>query len=126
MNPSTSEKIKADSTRSGVMRKLNASSLNVLKFIVPVAIPLTGNASRHPTTPPIRASIIDSITKLVITAAFVGYLVAGLLGGTAAAAAVFAPPFLIVIAAAPYYRRFAGNPQVKAFVQGVTLTGVKG
>ena len=52
-------------TKSGVMRKLKASSLKVLKFIVPVAIPFTGNASKHPTNPPIKASIIDSITKLV-------------------------------------------------------------
>src|SRR5205807_1413221 len=48
---------------------------------------------------------------VVITAAFIGYLVAGLLGGIAAAIAVFAPPFLIVLIAAPYYRRFAGDPQ---------------
>lgn len=61
---------------------------------------------------------------VVITAAFIGYLVAGLVGGAAAAGAVFAPPFLIVILAAPYYRRFAGNPQVKAFVQGVTAAAV--
>ncbi|MCU1233426.1 MAG: chromate transporter [Candidatus Solibacter sp.] len=61
---------------------------------------------------------------VVITAAFIGYLVAGLVGGAAAAAAVFAPPFLIVIVAAPYYRRFAGNPQVRAFVQGVTAAAV--
>jgi chromate transporter len=57
---------------------------------------------------------------VVITAAFIGYLVSGLAGGTAAAIAVFTPPFVIVIVAAPYYRRFAGNPQVRAFVQGVT------
>ena len=61
---------------------------------------------------------------VVITAAFIGYLVAGLAGGAAAAAAVFAPPFLIVIVAAPYYRRFAGNAHVKAFVQGVTAAAV--
>ena len=61
---------------------------------------------------------------VVITAAFVGYLVAGFLGGTAAAVAVFAPPFLIVILAAPYYGRFASNRQVKAFVQGVTAAAV--
>ncbi len=61
---------------------------------------------------------------VVITAAFIGYLVAGLLGGAAAAIAVFAPPFLIVVLAAPYYRRFAGKPQVKAFVQGVTAAAV--
>jgi chromate transporter len=61
---------------------------------------------------------------VVITAAFIGYLVAGLAGGTAAAGAVFTPPFLIVIIAAPYYRRFAANPQVKAFVNGVTAAAV--
>src|SRR5215471_5337352 len=61
---------------------------------------------------------------VVITAAFVGYLVAGFTGGTVAAAAVFAPPFLIVIGAAPHYRKFARNPQVKSFVQGVTAAAV--
>jgi chromate transporter len=61
---------------------------------------------------------------VVITAAFIGYLVAGIVGGTVAASAVFVPPFLIVILAAPYYQRFARNPRVKAFVQGVTAAAV--
>jgi len=61
---------------------------------------------------------------VVITAGFVGYLVAGAAGALLAALAVFAPPYLIVIAGAPYYRRFAKNPQVKAFVQGVTAAAV--
>jgi chromate transporter len=61
---------------------------------------------------------------VVITSAFIGYLVAGVVGGTVAAIAVFAPPFLIVILAAPYYRRFASNRQAKAFVQGVTAAAV--
>jgi chromate transporter len=61
---------------------------------------------------------------VVITAAFIGYLVAGAVGSSAAALAVFAPPFFIVILAAPYYRRFARNPQVNAFVRGVTAAAV--
>jgi chromate transporter len=61
---------------------------------------------------------------VVITAGFIGYLVAGLIGALLAALAVFAPPYLIVIAGAPYYRRFAKNLQVKAFVQGVTAAAV--
>jgi chromate transporter len=61
---------------------------------------------------------------VVITAGFIGYLVAGPLGATLAAAAVFAPPYFIVVGGAPYYRRFAQNPQVKAFVQGVTAAAV--
>ena len=61
---------------------------------------------------------------VVITAGFVGYLVAGPVGATLAALAVFVPPYLIVILCAPYYRRFAKNLQVKAFVQGVTAAAV--
>lgn len=61
---------------------------------------------------------------IVITAGFIGYLVAGAVGSFAATVAVFAPPFFIVILAAPYYRRFARNPQVRAFVQGVTAAAV--
>jgi len=61
---------------------------------------------------------------VVITAGFIGYLVAGALGALAAAWAVFAPPYFIVLFGAPYYRRFAQNPQVKAFVQGVTAAAV--
>ena len=61
---------------------------------------------------------------VVITAGFIGYLVAGALGALAAAWAVFAPPYFIVLFGAPYYRRFAQNRQVKAFVQGVTAAAV--
>jgi chromate transporter len=61
---------------------------------------------------------------VVITAGFIGYLVAGLVGALVAGLAVFVPPYLIVIAGAPYYRRFAKNLQVKAFVQGVTAAAV--
>jgi chromate transporter len=63
-------------------------------------------------------------SPIVITSGFVGYLVAGPLGGFAAAVAVFLPPYLLVIFGAPYYRRFAQNRQVKAFVQGVTAAAV--
>jgi len=61
---------------------------------------------------------------IVITSGFIGFLVAGLLGAFAAALAVFLPPYLLVVFAAPYYRRFAQNRQVKAFVQGVTAAAV--
>jgi chromate transporter len=61
---------------------------------------------------------------IVITSGFIGYLVAGPLGACAAAMAVFLPPYLLVIFVAPYYRRFARNRQVKAFVQGVTAAAV--
>jgi chromate transporter len=61
---------------------------------------------------------------IVITAGFIGYLEAGIIGAIAAAFAVFAPPYLFVLLGAPYYRRFATIPSVKAFVQGVTAAAV--
>jgi chromate transporter len=57
---------------------------------------------------------------VVITVAFIGYLVAGPLGATAAAVGVFLPSYLFVVVPAPYFRRFADNPRVRAFVDGVT------
>jgi chromate transporter len=57
---------------------------------------------------------------VVITVAFIGYLVAGPLGSVMAAIGVFVPCYLFVIAPAPYYKRIAGNASIQAFVHGVT------
>jgi chromate transporter len=57
---------------------------------------------------------------VVITVAFIGYLVAGPLGATVAAFGVFLPCYLLVIFPAPYFRRLSKNRQIKAFVDGVT------
>ncbi len=57
---------------------------------------------------------------VVITVAFIGYLVAGPSGAMAAAIGVFLPIYLVVVVLAPYYQRFAKNRQLHAFVQGVT------
>ncbi len=57
---------------------------------------------------------------VVITVAFIGYLVAGLTGALVAAVGVFLPCYLLVVIPAPYYRRWAGVPQIKSFVGGVT------
>ncbi len=57
---------------------------------------------------------------VVITVAFIGFLVGGFSGATAAALGVFLPVYLVVVLVAPYYKRFANNPQLRAFVAGVT------
>src|SRR6266404_1736715 len=61
---------------------------------------------------------------VVITAAFIGYLVAGPAGALVAGGAVFSPPYFIFLFFAPLYSRFSSNPLVKAFVQGVTAAAV--
>lgn len=57
---------------------------------------------------------------VVITVAFIGYLVSGIAGACAAAVGVFLPVYLFVVIVGPFYKRFSGNTQVRAFVQGVT------
>src|ERR1700688_1985170 len=57
---------------------------------------------------------------VVITVAFIGYLVAGISGATVAALGIFFPVYLIVVLLAPSYKRWAKNPQLNAFVRGVT------
>lgn len=57
---------------------------------------------------------------VVITVAFIGYLVAGPLGATAASVGVFLPCYLFVVVPAPYFQRFADNRKLRAFVDGVT------
>src|SRR6266487_1249148 len=61
---------------------------------------------------------------VVITVAFIGYLVAGPLGATAAAIAVFLPCYLFVIIPAPYYERWAKKKGIADFVDGVTAAAV--
>jgi chromate transporter len=57
---------------------------------------------------------------VVITVAFIGYLVEGFGGAVLAALGVFLPCYLFVVLPAPFYSRFADNPRLKAFVDGVT------
>ena len=57
---------------------------------------------------------------VVITVAFIGYLVAGVAGAVVAAIGIFVPVYLVVVLSAPYFHRFAANRSVKAFVDGVT------
>src|SRR5206468_5976247 len=57
---------------------------------------------------------------VVITVAFIGYLVAGTPGAVAAAVGIFAPVYVLTIVPAPWFKRHRDNAQLKAFVQGAT------
>lgn len=57
---------------------------------------------------------------VVITVAFIGFLVAGLAGASVAALATFGPCWLFTVLPAPYFRKFAKHAGIKAFVDGVT------
>jgi chromate transporter len=57
---------------------------------------------------------------VVITVAFIGYLVGGTWGMTVAAMGVFLPVYLFVVIPAPYFKRYSNRPSVKGFVEGVS------
>ena len=56
---------------------------------------------------------------VVITATFVGYLLAGMAGAIAATAGIFSPPVLFVLIATPLLRRYRSSRFVGAFIRGI-------
>jgi chromate transporter len=57
---------------------------------------------------------------VVITVAFIGYLIHGASGATVAALGIFLPVYIFTIVPAPWFKRHQANPQLRAFVQGAT------
>lgn len=57
---------------------------------------------------------------VVITVAFIGYLVDGLLGAAVAAIGIFLPVYIFTIVPSPWFKRHRDNAQLKAFVAGAT------
>jgi chromate transporter len=61
---------------------------------------------------------------VVITATFVGYLVAGFWGSLVSTVGIFLPSFLLVLVAAPLLARHRGNPNVQGFVKGAYAAAI--
>ena len=61
---------------------------------------------------------------VVITATFVGYLVAGFWGSVVATVGIFLPSFLLVLIAAPVLVRHRDNPRVQGFVKGAYAAAI--
>jgi chromate transporter len=61
---------------------------------------------------------------VVITATFVGYLVAGFWGSLVSTIGIFLPSFLLVLIVAPILVRHGSNPNVKGFVKGAYAAAI--
>jgi chromate transporter len=61
---------------------------------------------------------------VVITATFVGYLVAGFWGSVVSTVGIFLPSFLFVLIAAPLLARHRGNANVQGFVKGAYAAAI--
>ncbi len=57
---------------------------------------------------------------VVITVGFIGYLVAGFPGACVAAACTFLPCYFFTVIPAPYFKKYAKNNSIRAFVDGIT------
>ncbi|MQY40564.1 putative chromate transport protein [Streptomyces sp. RB17] len=74
-----------------------------------------------------QAQFLDAVAMglitpgpVVITAAFIGYLVGGTTGALVAATAIFIPIYLGVVVPGRWFVRHRDNPQLQAFVTGAT------
>jgi chromate transporter len=63
---------------------------------------------------------------VVITVAFIGFLVAGAAGAVAAGLGMFLPTYVVTLVAAPYYDRLRDNAGVRDFVDGITAATAGG
>jgi chromate transporter len=61
---------------------------------------------------------------VVITATFVGYLVAGFWGSLVSTIGIFLPSFILVLVAAPLLARHRANPNVQGFVKGAYAAAI--
>ena len=61
---------------------------------------------------------------VVITATFVGYLVAGFWGSLVSTIGIFLPSFLLVLIVAPILARHRGNANVQGFVKGAYAAAI--
>ncbi|HXD43624.1 MAG TPA: chromate efflux transporter [Pseudolabrys sp.] len=61
---------------------------------------------------------------VVITATFVGYLVAGFWGSLVSTVGIFFPSFILILVAAPLLARHRGNQNVQGFVKGAYAAAI--
>jgi chromate transporter len=61
---------------------------------------------------------------VVITATFVGYLVAGFWGALVSTVGIFFPSFIFILVAAPILARHRANPNVQGFVHGAYAAAI--
>jgi chromate transporter len=61
---------------------------------------------------------------VVITATFVGYLVAGFWGSLVSTIGIFFPSFIFVLVVAPILARYGSNPNIQGFVRGTYAAAI--
>jgi chromate transporter len=95
------------------------SGLAIIPFLQQGVVQQFGWLNEHQFLDAVAVAMITP-GPVVITVAFIGFLVAGLAGAVMASIGIFLPVYLFTIIPAPWFKRHRDNPQLKAFVDGAT------
>ena len=95
------------------------SGLAIVPFLQQGVVEELGWLTDHEFLDAVAVALITP-GPVVITVAFIGYLVAGMAGAGLAAIGIFLPVYFFTILPAPWFQRHRGNPQLQAFVAGTT------
>jgi chromate transporter len=95
------------------------SGLAIIPFLQQGVVQQFGWLTDHQFLDAVAVAMITP-GPVVITVAFIGFIVAGFAGAVMAAIGIFLPVYLFTIVPAPWFKRHRDNPQLKAFVDGAT------
>ena len=95
------------------------SGLAIVPFLHQTVVVQEGWLSERQFLDAVAVAIITP-GPVVITVAFIGYLVAGLSGASVAALGMFLPTYVLTVIPLPWFRRYRDQPQLRAFVGGAT------
>lgn len=95
------------------------SGLAIVPFLHQGVVQQFGWLNEHQFLDAVAVAMITP-GPVVITVAFIGFLVAGLAGAFMASIGIFLPVYIFTVVPAPWFKRHRDNPQLKAFVDGAT------
>jgi chromate transporter len=95
------------------------SGLAIIPFLQQGVVQQFGWLNEHQFLDAVAVAMITP-GPVVITVAFIGFLVAGLAGAVMASIGIFLPVYVFTIVPAPWFKRHRDDPQLKAFVDGAT------
>jgi chromate transporter len=95
------------------------SGLAIVPFLQQGVVQQFGWLNEHQFLDAVAVAMITP-GPVVITVAFIGFLVAGFAGAVMASIGIFLPVYLFTILPAPWFKRHRDNLQLKAFVDGAT------
>ena len=95
------------------------SGLAIIPFLQQGVVQQFGWLNEHQFLDAVAVAMITP-GPVVITVAFIGFLVAGFAGAVMASVGIFLPVYLFTIVPAPWFKRHRDNLQLRAFVDGAT------